>query len=72
MTEDYILMETVSKKLGDFSHCSETSASHWKEIVLSGDIDRMSFGIARIKGDVESRLSVKYRAVAKCKFPSGG
>ena len=63
VTEKYVVKEVVYKTLGDYSTCRYLS--YWETVVLSGDIQEVKFSLARIVGDVESRLSVIYRISKK-------
>ena len=57
------MQEINDKTFGDYSGCQYTS--NWENIVLSGDVNEVYFTLARVFGDVESRLGVEYRITKK-------
>ena len=69
VTKDYLLEETTHEKYGDFSNCTaESHMNDWNNVILSGNITKMSLKIGRQEGDVESTLSARYQFVKKRKF----
>ncbi|KAL5270607.1 hypothetical protein ACHWQZ_G001344 [Mnemiopsis leidyi] len=66
VTKDYLLEETTHEKYGDFSNCTaESHMNDWNNVILSGNITKMSLKIGRQEGDVESTLSARYQFVKK-------
>ena len=63
-----MLQEIVDKRFGDFSACPEAHVNSWKNRVLSGNVNQLLLALGRIKGDVQSRLSIEYRVIKKCEL----
>ena len=63
-----MLQEIVDKRFGDFSDCPEAHVNNWKNRVLSGNVNQLLLALGRINGDVQSRLSIKYRVIRKCEL----
>ena len=65
MTKEYVLKAVDNGKVGDFSNCREVHIQSWRNVVLSGKINAISFSLSRIVGDVASRFAAKYRILEK-------
>jgi len=61
----YVVEDIVNKKFGDFSNCVELHKTNWERLVNSGEINKMTFSVGRISGDVAKKLSAEYRIVTR-------